>query len=68
MHVAAVDAPSADEYLPAPQLTHVEDVDCIVPVEYVPALQSVHASLPRVGLYFPSTQKAQGPPPGPEAP
>jgi hypothetical protein len=41
-------APFAAEYLPAAQLTHVEDDVAPVWAEYLPAVQAAHASLAEV--------------------
>jgi len=68
MHVEAVLAPVAAEYVPAPQSMHVEAVLAPVAVEYLPAPQSVHSKEPMVVLYFPAAQAEHVPPLGPVVP
>ena len=52
LHVELPEAPTAVEYVPAPQSVHrIAPVD----VEYVPAPQSVHTADPVDALYFPAT-------------
>ena len=59
LHVELSEAPSAVEYVPAPQLVHRA---APVAGEYVPAPQSVHAAGPVDALYFPATHGVHRPP------
>ena len=68
MHVAAEEAPSVSEYLPAPQFVHVLAADAPVLMRYLPALQSRHEAEPMMSLYFPIPQAVHGPPFGPVYP
>ena len=56
------------EYVFATQLMQVAAVVAFNVVEYLPAPQLVHATLPVDVLYFPATQPMQGPPFGPVNP
>ena len=47
---------------------HVSSAVAPVVVEYVPAAQSVHATVPGTVLYFPAANAAHGPPSGPVNP
>lgn len=47
---------------------HVEASVAPTAMEYVPAKQSVHATLPLIVLYFPATQEVHRPPSGPVKP
>jgi hypothetical protein len=57
VHVELAEAPTAAEYVPAPQLVHrVAPVAPVAPVavEYVPAPQSVHVMAADTVLYLPA--------------
>jgi len=57
------------EYLPATQVaSHVDALVAADALEYLPAVQFVHRTLPEDVLYFPGTQAVQGPPSGPVYP
>ena len=49
------------EYVPAVQFAHALAFVAPVAPKFVPAMQSVHASLPLLVLYFPATQAVQEP-------
>ncbi len=58
-------APTAVEYVPAPQSVHrAAPVNAV----YLPASQSVQVAVPINALYFPATHAAHGPPFGPVHP
>ena len=58
----------AVKYLPAPQSIQVDSATAPSVSEYLPAAQSVHASLPTVGLYFPAAHEAHDCASGPVKP
>lgn len=65
VQLLALGAPFIPEYFPALQFTHVAFEDAADAVEYLPASQSVHESLPSVVLNFPGAQAVHSPPSGP---
>jgi hypothetical protein len=64
LHLEIADAPTAVEYVPAPQ-----PMQAALPAgEYVPAPQFVQVAVPVNALYFPATHGSHGPPFGPVDP
>ncbi len=69
MHVQAATTELATGELELVEhVTHVVEVVASVLVEYVPAPQSVHTTLPLVVLYLPAAQAVHEPPSGPVNP
>ena len=56
MHVAATDAPTVVEHLPAPHERQAISATAPVVVRYFPALQLLHVTEPTTALYFPAAQ------------
>ena len=65
VQVVATEAPSVEEYVPAPQSTQAPCVVAPVFMRYLPAPQSTHAEAPGILLYFPSTHAEHATPSGP---
>jgi hypothetical protein len=68
MQVAATDAPTVVEYLPAAHATHALSATAPVVVRYLPAPQLVQPALPVVALCLPATHAEHVPPSSPEKP
>jgi hypothetical protein len=68
VQVEAAEAPSVEEYLPAPQSTQELATVAPVVVRYFPAPQGVQAWFPCISLYFPVSHGIQVPPFGPVNP
>ena len=68
VQVVAAEAPTAEEYLPAPQSTQSLCVVAPVVMRYFPALQSAHPVAPVKSLYFPASHAVHVPPFGPVYP
>ena len=68
VQVVAAEAPSVEEYLPAPQSTQELAIVAPVVVRYFPAPQGVQAWFPCIFLYFPSSHAIHVPPFGPVNP
>ena len=68
VQVVAAEAPSVEEYLPAPQSTQELAIVAPVVVRYFPAPQAVQAWVPCVSLYFPVSHGIHVPPFGPVNP
>jgi hypothetical protein len=62
------DAPNLAEYVLTGQAQQTDDIVAFTAVEYVPAEQLVHATLPVVVLKVPGIQATHGPPLGPVYP
>ena len=68
VQVVAAEAPSVEEYLPAPQSTQELAIVAPVVVRYFPAPQAVQAWVPCVSLNFPVSHASHVPPFGPVNP
>ena len=68
VQVVAAEAPSVEEYVPAPQSTQELAIVAPVVVRYFPATQAVQAWVPCVSLYFPVSHAIHVPPFGPVYP
>jgi hypothetical protein len=68
VQVVVAEAPSVEEYLPAPQSTQELAIIAPVVVRYFPAAQGVQAWFPCISLYFPSSHAIHVPPFGPVNP
>ena len=68
VQVVAAEAPSVEEYLPAPQSTQELAIVAPVVVRYLPASQGVQSWFPCISLYFPASHAIHVPPFGPVNP